>query len=137
MSGAELIAKALKQKFVKKVFIYPGGTIAPLLDELVKIGIEYVCLKHEQGAGFAAIGAAKESNFPQVVIVTSGPGATNLLTCIADAYYDSVPILALTGQVGSSDINYTKKLDKQVFKKLTLFHCMSQSQKRALYYMII
>ena len=66
--------------------MFPGGTIAPLLDDLVKIGIDYVCMKHEQGAGFAAIGAAKESNDPQVVLVTSGPGATNLLTSIITAF---------------------------------------------------
>ena len=118
-NGAAIIASALKDLGVKRVFLFPGGTIAPLLDELVKIGIEYICFRHEQGAGFAAIGAAKETNFPQVVMVSSGPGATNLVTCMADAFYDSVPILALTGQVQTSDINKKKMLDKRDFKRLT------------------
>lgn len=117
MIGAYYIANSLKNLGIKKVYLYPGGTIAPLLDELVKCGIEYYCAINEQGAGYAAIGAAKLTGETQVVLVTSGPGATNLLTCIADAYYDSVPILAITGQVGTRDMNIDNKLRQTGFQE--------------------
>jgi acetolactate synthase-1/2/3 large subunit len=117
MLGSEIIAKTLKSLGVNKVFFYPGGTIAPVLDSLLKEGIEIVCTKNEQGAGYAAIGAAKVSGKTQVVMVTSGPGATNVLTPVADAYYDSVPLLVLTGQVGTKDINYQKKLRQTGFQE--------------------
>jgi len=117
MLGAEIIAKTLKSIGVKRVFLFPGGTIAPLLDALVKEGIEYICARNEQGAGYGAIGAAKITGFPQIVMVTSGPGATNLLTPVADAYYDSVPLLVFTGQVGTKDINFEKKVRQTGFQE--------------------
>lgn len=117
MLGAEIIARTLKFIGVKRVFLYPGGTIAPLLDALVKEGISYICARNEQGAGYSAIGAAKVTGFPQVVIVTSGPGATNVLTPVADAYYDSVPLLVFTGQVGTKDINFERKVRQTGFQE--------------------
>ena len=101
-SGASVIAEFLKQK-IEKVFLYPGGTIAPILDELEKRSIKMYTARSEQGAGFAAVGAAKVSGRAEVVLVSSGPGVTNLVTCIADAFYDSTPIVAICGQVGISD----------------------------------
>ena len=130
-NGAKIIASALKDLGVKRVFLFPGGTSAPLIDELVQVGIEYVCMRHEQGAGFAAIGAAKETNFPQVVIVSSGPGATNLGTCIADAFYDSVPILALTGQVQTGDINIDKNVRQTGFQETDVVGMMRSISKEA------
>ena len=117
MLGAEIIAKTLKSIGVKRVFLFPGGTIAPLLDALVQEGIGYVCTRNEQGAGYAAIGAAKVTGFPQVVMVTSGPGATNVVTPVADAYYDSVPLLVFTGQVGTKDINFERKIRQTGFQE--------------------
>jgi len=117
MLGAEIIAKTLKSVGVKRVFLFPGGTIAPLLDALVKEGIVYICTRNEQGAGYGAIGAAKVTGFPQVVMVTSGPGATNVLTPVADAYYDSVPLLVFTGQIGTKDINFEKKVRQTGFQE--------------------
>ncbi len=117
MLGAEIIAKTLKSLGVKKVFLYPGGTIAPLLDALIKEGIEYICTRSEQGAGFAAIGAAKVTGDTQIVMVTSGPGVTNVVTPVADAYYDSVPLLIFTGQVGTKDINKEKKIRQTGFQE--------------------
>jgi acetolactate synthase-1/2/3 large subunit len=117
MNGASIIAQALKNVGIDRVYLFPGGTIAPLLDELTKIGIDYICTINEQGAGYAAIGAAKITGKPQVVMVTSGPGATNLVTPVADAYYDSVPIIAITGQVGTKDINYAKKIRQTGFQE--------------------
>lgn len=111
------MAQAIKDLGIKKVFLYPGGTIAPLLDELVHLGVEYICGVNEQGAGYGAIGAAKLDNKPQVVIVTSGPGATNLVSPVADAYYDSVPLIVITGQVGTSDINWKKNKRQTGFQE--------------------
>src|SRR3990167_2441464 len=118
MTNAELIAKTLKSAGVKRVYIFPGGTIAPLLDALIKEGIEYVCQRNEQGAGYAALGAAKVSGFPQVVMVTSGPGVTNVVTPVADAYYDSVPLLVFTGQVATKDINKEKRVRQTGFQEV-------------------
>jgi len=112
-----MIAKTLKRLGVERVFVFPGGTVAPLLDALIKEGIEYFCTINEQGAGYAALGAAKTTGFPQIVIVTSGPGATNVLTPVADAYYDSVPLLVFTGQVGMGSINYKKKIRQTGFQE--------------------
>jgi acetolactate synthase I/II/III large subunit len=117
MLGAEIISKSLKSSGIRRVYFYPGGTIAPILDSLLKEGIEIICTKNEQGAAYAAIGAAKISGKTQVVMVTSGPGATNVLTPVADAYYDSIPLLVLTGQVGTKDINHEKKLRQTGFQE--------------------
>lgn len=117
MLGAKIIAKTLKSVGVKRVFLFPGGTITPLLDALINERIEYVCARNEQGAGYAAIGAAKVTGFPQVVMVTSGPGVTNVLTPVADAYYDSVPLLVFTGQVGTKDINFERKVRQTGFQE--------------------
>jgi acetolactate synthase I/II/III large subunit len=132
MTGAALIAKALKDVGIKRVYIFPGGTIAPLLDELIKCGISYYCGINEQGAGYAAIGAAKITGEPQVVLVTSGPGATNLITPVADAYYDSIPIIAITGQVGTTDINQNKHIRQTGFQETDhtgLFSKITKSSK--------
>lgn len=117
MNYANVIAKELKKLGICRVYVYPGGTIGPLLDALVDENIECVCPRNEQGAGYAAIEAAKVTNQPQVIIVTSGLGATNLLSPVADAYYDSVPLLVLTGQVGIKDINYGKKIRQTGFQE--------------------
>jgi acetolactate synthase I/II/III large subunit len=118
MNGAQIIAEVLKHNRVERVYIYPGGTIAPLLDALLKQGIDYICTRTEQGAGYAAIGAAKVSGKPQVIIVTSGPGATNVLTPMADAYYDSIPIVLFTGQVGHKDINLDHLIRQKGFQEI-------------------
>jgi acetolactate synthase-1/2/3 large subunit len=117
LNNAKVIAQTLKKTGVSCVYLYPGGTIAPLLDELIKQGIQYICAKTEQGAGYMAIAAAKVLGEPQVVMVTSGPGVTNLITPVADAYYDSVPLLILTGQVGTSSVNTQKKLRQTGFQE--------------------
>ncbi len=117
MTGAERIADALHRCGVRRVFYFPGGTVVPLLNALIDRGIEYVCTRNEQGAGYAAIGAAKVSGKPQVVIVTSGPGATNLVTPAADAWFDSVPLLLFTGQVALKDMNLEKKVRQTGFQE--------------------
>jgi len=103
VNGAELVIRLLKEQGVTRVFGYPGGAIMPVYDALYESGIEHVLSRHEQGAGFAAIGYAAITGKPAVCIATSGPGATNLVTALADAQFDSIPLLVITGQV-SSDV---------------------------------
>lgn len=101
MLGAEAIIKSLENEGVKYIFGYPGATIAPVYDKLPNSDIEHILVRHEQHAGHAASGYARIAGVPGVCMVTSGPGATNLLTALATAYMDSVPMVAITGQVDS------------------------------------
>ncbi len=104
LSGAQLVVKALQQEGIKTVFGYPGGAIMPIYDALYDGGVEHILCRHEQGAAMAAIGMARATQDVAVCMATSGPGATNLVTGLADAFLDSVPIVAITGQVASSHI---------------------------------
>ncbi|MDX7991228.1 acetolactate synthase 2 catalytic subunit [Xenorhabdus littoralis] len=102
MNGAQSVVEALQRQGVEKVFGYPGGTIMPVYDALYDGGVEHILCRHEQGAAMAAIGYARASGKPGVCIATSGPGATNLVTGLADALLDSVPVVAITGQVNTA-----------------------------------
>ena len=103
LTGSGAILKSLEMLGVKDVFGLPGGAIIPFYDELMSsTAIRHILVRHEQGAGHAAEGYAAASGGVGVAIATSGPGATNLVTAIADAYMDSVPLLAITGQVFST-----------------------------------
>ncbi|MDA0130477.1 acetolactate synthase 2 catalytic subunit [Vibrio sp. MarTm2] len=104
MTGAELVVAALKQQGIKTVFGYPGGAIMPIYDALYDGGVEHILCRHEQGAAMAAIGMARATQDVAVCMATSGPGATNLVTGLADAFMDSIPLVAITGQVASSHI---------------------------------
>jgi acetolactate synthase-1/2/3 large subunit len=98
-TGAEYVIRYLIARGVRRVAGMPGGAILPLYDALARSDLAHVLVRHEQAAGFIAQGAARASGKPQVCFATSGPGATNLLTALADAKLDSVPIVAITGQV--------------------------------------
>ena len=101
--GAEILVECLKEQGVTTVFGYPGGTVLDIYDALYRDGsIEHVISSHEQGAAHAADGWARVTGKTGVVIATSGPGATNLVTGIATAYMDSVPLVAITGNVGAN-----------------------------------
>ncbi|HGM6863102.1 acetolactate synthase 2 catalytic subunit [Serratia rubidaea] len=102
MNGAQWVVQALRAQGVDKVFGYPGGAIMPVYDALYDGGVEHLLCRHEQGAAMAAIGYARATGKTGVCIATSGPGATNLITGLADALLDSVPVVAITGQVGSA-----------------------------------
>ncbi|QDX28600.1 acetolactate synthase 2 catalytic subunit [Dickeya poaceiphila] len=102
MNGAQWVVQALRAQGVETVFGYPGGAIMPVYDALYDGGVEHLLCRHEQGAAMAAIGYARSTGNVGVCIATSGPGATNLITGLADALLDSVPIVAITGQVGSA-----------------------------------
>ncbi|MCM8785796.1 MAG: biosynthetic-type acetolactate synthase large subunit [Candidatus Omnitrophica bacterium] len=101
MKGAQIFVECLKREGVKVIFGYPGGAVLPLCDVLYDSGIRFILTRHEQGAAHAADGFARSSGKVGVCLATSGPGATNLVTGIATAYMDSVPIVAITGQVAT------------------------------------
>ena len=104
MTGAELTIDLLAKHGVKEVFGYPGGAIMPIYDALYGAPVKHYLTRHEQGAGFAAVGFARSTGKLGVCFATSGPGATNLITALADAMMDSVPLLAITGQVPTAAI---------------------------------
>ncbi|HET7577682.1 MAG TPA: acetolactate synthase large subunit [Bacillales bacterium] len=104
MSGAAMLVEALKKEKVEVIFGYPGGAVLPIYDAIYGCGIRHVLPRHEQGAVHAAEGYARISGKPGVVIATSGPGATNVVTGIADAMMDSLPLVVFTGQVASQVI---------------------------------
>ena len=100
MTGAQMVVKALKDQGVDTVFGYPGGAVLPIYDEIFQQNdIRHILVRHEQGATHAAEGYARATGKPGVVLVTSGPGATNAVTGLTDALMDSIPIIVLSGQV--------------------------------------
>lgn len=107
MTGAEIFFEALRQEGVEIIFGYPGAAILLIYDKLYSVDfLKHILVRHEQGATHMAEGYAKATGKPGVVLVTSGPGATNTITGIADAYMDSVPLIVITGQVSSNLIGY-------------------------------
>lgn len=104
MKGTKALLKMLEDRGVETVFGYPGGVIVPLYDELLESSIRHVLVRHEQCAAHMADGFARASGIPGVCLATSGPGATNLVTGIATAYADSIPMIALTGQVKTGSL---------------------------------
>lgn len=115
LKGAEIFLKCLRAEGVELVFGYPGGAIMPLYDALDGSGIRHILTRHEQGAIFAAEGHARATGQVGVAIATSGPGATNLVTGIADAKMDSVPLVCITGQVRSALIGTDAFQETDVF----------------------
>jgi acetolactate synthase-1/2/3 large subunit len=100
MTGAQMVIQALKDQGVDTVFGYPGGAVLPIYDEIFQQSdIQHILVRHEQGATHAAEGYARSTGKPGVVLVTSGPGATNAVTGLTDALMDSIPMIVLTGQV--------------------------------------
>jgi len=115
LKGAEIVLRCVRAEGVDLVFGYPGGAIMPLYDALDGSGIRHVLTRHEQGAAFAAEGYARVTGKVGVAIATSGPGATNLVTGIADAKMDSVPLVCITGQVRSAMIGTDAFQETDVF----------------------
>lgn len=104
IKAAEAMVKCLELEGIKVVYGYPGAAICPFYDELTRSDIHHVLVRHEANAGHSASGYARMTNKPAVCIATSGPGATNLLTAIATAYADSIPLVCITGQVSTDQI---------------------------------
>jgi acetolactate synthase-1/2/3 large subunit len=100
MTGAEMVLRGLADQGVKHVFGYPGGAVLPIYDEIFQQDkVQHILVRHEQGAGHAAEGYARSTGKAGVVLVTSGPGATNMVTALTDAMMDSIPLVCITGQV--------------------------------------
>lgn len=99
MTGAQLIIKLLERQGINTIAGIPGGANLPLYDALTESSIQHILTRHEQGAGFIAQGMARVTGNPAICFASSGPGATNLITAIADAMMDSIPVIAITGQV--------------------------------------
>ncbi len=100
MTGGEIVLRALADQGVEHIFGYPGGAVLPIYDEIFQQDkIKHILVRHEQGAGHAAEGYARSTGKPGVVLVTSGPGATNMVTALTDAMMDSIPLVCITGQV--------------------------------------
>lgn len=102
--GSELLVEALQNEDVEFIFGYPGGAVLPLYDTFYDGKIKHILARHEQGATHAAEGYARVSGKTGVVVVTSGPGATNAITGITDAHSDSLPLVVFTGQVATPGI---------------------------------
>ncbi|MGN1096694.1 MAG: thiamine pyrophosphate-binding protein, partial [Christensenellales bacterium] len=115
MTGAKILLKTLTELKVDTIFGYPGSSILPVYDALPEFPLRHVLTAHETGAGFAASGMARATGKPGVVIATSGPGATNLVTAIADAFMDSIPLIAITGNVE------LKNLGHDCFQEVDIF----------------
>src|SRR5512136_1899282 len=99
MTGAQILIECLKREGVEVIFGYPGGQVLPIFDRIYDADIRFILTRHEQGAAHAADGYARATGKVGVCLATSGPGAMNLVTGLATAYMDSVPMVALTGQV--------------------------------------
>ena len=104
ITGAQSLIKSLEAAGAENIFGIPGGAILPAYDPLMDSSIRHILVRHEQGAGHAAQGYAAATGKVGVCMATSGPGATNLVTPLADAHMDSVPMVAITGQVGAAMI---------------------------------
>ena len=115
LTGAGLLFNVLEQHGVEHVFGYPGGAIMPIYDALHDSNVEHFLCRHEQGAAFSAVGYARASGKVGVCFATSGPGATNLITGLADALADSIPVVAITGQVA------TAAMGSDAFQEIDIF----------------
>ncbi|HMW60720.1 MAG TPA: biosynthetic-type acetolactate synthase large subunit [Leptospiraceae bacterium] len=114
-SGSKLLVELLQSKGVDLVFGYPGGAILPFYDELYHSKIKHILVRHEQGAMHMAEGYARATGRPGVVIVTSGPGATNTITGLCDAKLDSIPLMVITGQVATTAIGTDAFQEADIF----------------------
>jgi len=117
MSGAKALVEALERQSVKEIFGICGGAILPVYDAILDSKIRHILMRHEQCAAHAADGYARASGRPGVCMATSGPGATNLVTGIANAYMDSSPVIAITGQVNTFSVNSSYMIGKDAFQE--------------------
>lgn len=130
-SLADVVARSIAALGVDAVYIYPGGTIAPLVNGFVAAGVKVEVFKHEQGAVYAALAKARLTGKLQVAMVTSGPGVTNAITPLADAFYDSTPLLLITGQVGTGDLLSGRKVRQRGFQEVPTVSMVSAITKAA------
>ncbi|MDH5216070.1 MAG: thiamine pyrophosphate-binding protein, partial [Gammaproteobacteria bacterium] len=127
--GAQIIVDEIMQRGVAQLFTYPGGTIAPIFDCAIKSGLPIITSRHEQGAGYAALAVARIERKAQVVAVTSGPGVTNIVTPVADAFFDSTPLVVLCGQVGTGDLGDTSGKRQKGFQEVNTIELLKPVSK--------
>lgn len=130
-TGAEALVDRFLVNNIKELYLYPGGTIAPILDAANKVGIELIRPRSEQGAGYMALAHSRYKNKATVLLATSGPGATNMVTPIADAFYDSLPLVFIAGQIGTQDLNKSKTLRQRGFQEcdtISIFKSITKAQ---------
>lgn len=116
--GADAVADVFVRHGIERIHVFPGGTIAPVFEAALARGIEIFTARHEQGAGYAALATARLRGRPEVAMATSGPGVTNLLTPVADAYFDSTPLVVVTGQVGTADMRGERPVRQRGFQEV-------------------
>ena len=121
LTGGGLLFSVLEQHGVEHIFGYPGGAIMPIYDALVDSNVQHFLCRHEQGASFSAVGYARASGKIGVCMATSGPGATNLITGLADALADSIPIVAITGQVPTAAMGSDAFQETDIFSLILFF----------------
>jgi acetolactate synthase-1/2/3 large subunit len=131
MFVADWVAEVFRNNSVERVFLYPGGTIAPLINACIKQDIQIECFKSEQGAGYAALAYARITGRPQVVMVTSGPGVTNVISPLADAFYDSTPLILVSGQIGTGDLKVRKAVRQRGFQETPAVELTKPVSKKA------
>jgi acetolactate synthase-1/2/3 large subunit len=131
MKATDYIAKHLKNYGIRHFFGFQGGAITPLIDALVNNGIEYIQNYHEQASGFSADAYARITNKLGVVLVTNGPGVTNVVSSIANAFFDSSPVLFITGQVKTSDINISSAVRQNGFQEVDTISLVTHITKYA------
>ena len=134
MTGAQITIESLLAEGVDTIFGYPGGAILPTYDALVQNpALRHILVRHEQGAAHMAEGYARVSGRPGVVLVTSGPGATNTGTGIADAYMDSTPLVVICGQVPTNLIGWpvTSRIDSAAPPRASLSNLVSTQPLKA------
>lgn len=131
-TASDYIAQFLKLKKVPAVFELSGGMIAFITDAIYRLGsTSIVNVRHEQAAGFAAEGASRVSGIPSVALATSGPGATNLITAIGSAYFDSTPVVFITGQVNQAELRVNSKQRQNGFQELDIVKVVDSITKYA------
>jgi len=134
MRVSDYIVYFLKTKGIKDVFGYPGGMVTYLMESIDKDhDVNQYLLYHEQGAAFAACGYSQTSGLPGVVYATSGPGATNLVTGIGNAYFDSIPLICITGQVNTNEAKTVKKIRQQGFQETNIIDIVKPITKYCVY----
>jgi acetolactate synthase-1/2/3 large subunit len=130
--GAHAIVDAFERHGITRLHVFPGGTIAPIFDAAIPRGIEIFTARHEQGAGYSALAEARLKGRPAVVMVTSGPGATNVVTPVADAYFDSTPLVVITGQVATGDMRRERPVRQRGFQEVDTVALMRPITKEQL-----
>jgi acetolactate synthase-1/2/3 large subunit len=118
LTVASWTAAQFRAQGITRIFMYPGGTIAPLVNACLAEGIQVERFASEQGAGYAALAQARLTNQPQVFMVTSGPGLTNAISPLADAYYDSLPLILVAGQIGTKDLSSRSSVRQRGFQEV-------------------